>query len=256
MLDLGKRNVLGMMVNAFDYEAAVKYIMQAAVQKKTWLVAAQPVHGVVYGLLHENYRKRLNQFDLVCPDGMPVKWALNLLHKCGLQDRVCGPDLTLKVCKEASIRGESIFLYGSKPEVVDMLTNSLLTQFPSIKIAGTISPPFRLLTANEQEVYLKEIESSGAGVLFVGMGCPRQENWAFEHKARLPMAVLCVGAAFDFHAGSVRRAPLWMQKNGLEWLFRLMQEPGRLFVRYAWYNSIFGLAMLAQWLGIWKVKAE
>jgi len=254
MVNLGKRNVLGMMVNAFDYEAAVSAIMQSAKNKQTLLVAAQPVHGVVHGLLHSDYRQRLNQFELVCPDGMPVKWALNLLHKCGLKDRVCGPDLTLKVCEAAAGQGIGVFIYGSKPEVVAGLMQNLQSRFPALQIAGHISPPFRPLPDEEQEVYLQQIAQSGAGVLLVGMGCPRQEDWAFKYRSRLPMAVLCVGAAFDFHAGTVKRAPTWMQQNGLEWLFRLSQEPGRLFKRYAVYNSLFALALLGQWTGVWRVR--
>jgi exopolysaccharide biosynthesis WecB/TagA/CpsF family protein len=255
MIDQGKRNVLGMMVNAFDYEAAVQAIMQKAKEKQCLLVAAQPVHGVVHGLLNKAYRQRLNKFDLVCPDGMPVKWALNLLHHCQLKDRVCGPDLTLKVCEEAAKNQVKVFFYGSKPEVVEALKTNLLQKFPKLQIAGTISPPFRLLTADEQADFLNQISTSGAGVLFVGMGCPKQEDWAYQHAKQLDMAVLCVGAAFDFHAGTVKRAPLWMQKNGLEWAFRLSQEPGRLFKRYAWYNSIFAICILAQWLRLWKPKA-
>lgn len=255
MIDQGKRNVLGMMVNAFDYEAAVKAILQAAREKRCLLVAAQPVHGVVHGLLNKAYRTRLNRFHLVCPDGMPVKWALNLLHRCGLKDRVCGPDLTIKVCDQAAKNQVKVFFYGSKSEVVDALKTNLLQKFPTLQITGTISPPFRPLTVEEQTTYLNHINASGAGVLFVGMGCPRQEDWVYQHADQLNMAVLCVGAAFDFHAGTVKRAPLWMQKNGLEWAFRLSQEPGRLFKRYAWYNSIFALGLLAQWLRVWKPKA-
>jgi exopolysaccharide biosynthesis WecB/TagA/CpsF family protein len=139
--------------------------------------------------------------------------------------------------------------------VVEALKTNLLQKFPKLQIAGTISPPFRLLTADEQADFLNQISTSGAGVLFVGMGCPKQEDWAYQHAKQLDMAVLCVGAAFDFHAGTVKRAPLWMQKNGLEWAFRLSQEPGRLFKRYAWYNSIFAICILAQWLRLWKPKA-
>jgi exopolysaccharide biosynthesis WecB/TagA/CpsF family protein len=254
MLNLGKYNLLGLQVNAIDYEAATALIIQAAQNHQNFTVAAQPVHGVMTSVLDRKYRYRLNQFDLVCPDGQPVRWALNLLYKTQMQDRVYGPTLTLKICQAAAETGVSIFLYGSKPEVLKQLQTHLKRQFPNLKIAGAISPPFRPLSAEEEQGYLEEIRQSQAGILFVGLGCPRQEHWAYEHRHQLNCAILCVGAAFDFHAGNIPQAPPWMQRGGLEWLFRLFQEPLRLWKRYVLLNPLYLILLFLQTLKILPVQ--
>jgi exopolysaccharide biosynthesis WecB/TagA/CpsF family protein len=254
MLNLGKYNLLGLQVNAIDYEAATALIIQAAQNHQGLTVAAQPVHGVMTSVLDQKYRYRLNQFDLVCPDGQPVRWALNLLYKTQMRERVYGPTLTLKVCKAAAETGVSIFLYGSKPEVLKQLQTNLKQQFPNLKIAGAISPPFRPLSIEEEQRYLEEIRQSQAGILLVGLGCPRQENWAYEHRHQLNCAVLCVGAAFDFHAGNIPQAPPWMQRGGLEWLFRLFQEPSRLWKRYVLLNPLYLILLFLQTLKILPVQ--
>jgi exopolysaccharide biosynthesis WecB/TagA/CpsF family protein len=254
MLNLGKYNLLGLQVNAIDYEAATTQIIKAAKNYQTFLVAAQPVHGVMTSVLNQKYRYRLNQFDLVCPDGQPVRWALNLLHKTQMKDRVYGPTLTLKVCQKAAETGVSIFLYGSKPEVLNKLQKNLKTKYPNLKIAGVISPPFRPLSIEEEQRYIEEIRQSNAGLLLVGLGCPRQEHWAYEHRHQLNCAILCVGAAFDFHAGNIPQAPPWMQRGGLEWLFRFFQEPLRLWKRYILLNPLYLILLLLQTLKVLPVQ--
>ncbi len=254
MLDSGKYNLLGLKVNAVDYEAATAQIIQAAKNYQGFTVAAQPVHGVMTSVLNPNYRYRLNRFDLVCPDGQPVRWALNLLYKTQMQDRVYGPTLTLKVCEKAAETGVSLFLYGSKPEVLKTLKNNLKQQFPALNIVGAISPPYRPLTPEEDQAYIQKICDSKAGILLVGLGCPRQEHWAYEHRHQLNCAILCVGAAFDFHAGHIPQAPAWMQRGGLEWLFRLCQEPLRLWKRYVLLNPLYLILLFLQTLKILPVR--
>lgn len=248
MLDLGKHNVLGVKVDALDYEGAVAKIINAAHLKKDMIVAAQPVYGIMTAVLDEAYRYRLNAFDLVCPDGQPVRWGLNLLHHLHLNERVCGPTLMLKVCERAAKENISIFLYGSKPEVLNQLQFNLNIAYPKLKIAGAISPPFHSLTPEEEAAYFQQIQQSGAGITFICLGCPRQEIWAYEHRHQFNSPVICVGAAFDFHAGFLPRAPLWMQQTGLEWLFRLLQEPVRLWSKYLWLNPLYLILLFLQFI--------
>ncbi|MGK7903153.1 MAG: WecB/TagA/CpsF family glycosyltransferase, partial [Hormoscilla sp.] len=218
----------------------------AARSRQSMTVAAQPVHGIMTGVLDKGHRDRLNQFDLVCPDGQPVRWALNLLYKTRLSDRVYGPTLMLYLCDGAATNKIPIFLYGSTPPVLEKLQLNLKRKFPNLILAGAISPPFRPLTPEEDAAYIREIRESGAGIVFVGLGCPRQEAWAFDHHNQLDSALLCVGAAFDFHAGNIPQAPPWMQRAGLEWFFRLGLEPTRLWQRYLLLNPLYLMLLFLQ----------
>lgn len=239
VIDLGRFNVLGMRVNAIDYDSAVAKIMAAATAGQAFGVAAQPVHGVMTGVLNPEYGYRLNHLDLVVPDGQPVRWALNLLYKVGLKDRVYGPTLMLKLCERAAQTQVPIYLYGSRPEVVAVLPSRLQQQFPTLVIAGVQPSDRRQVSEQEQEAIVESIRATGAKLVFVGLGCPRQEIWVYENRDRLSMPAVAVGAAFDFHAGLIPQAPPWMQKRGLEWLFRLRQEPQRLWKRYMVLNPLY-----------------
>ena len=165
--------------------------------------------------------------------------------------RVYGPTLTLHVCKAAAQKGIPIALYGGTPESLAAFVEFLEKQFPGIKIACHISPPFRQLTTEEDAAFTHQIVESGAQILFVGIGCPRQEFWIAEHKDRIPAVMLGVGAAFDFYSGRVKQAPSWMQKISLEWLFRLIMEPKRLWKRYFKHNPRFVVFFLIQLLNNW-----
>ncbi len=246
MIDKGKKNVIGIGVNAVDYEAAVQKITFAAKMGNSLAVSALAVHGVMTGVLDQTHRYRLNHFDLIVPDGQPVRWALNLLYKTNLSDRVYGPTLMLKVCEEAAKQGLPIYLYGSRPQVLAALEENLSARFPNLKIAGSQPSRFRQVTHEEKLEIAQEIKSSGAAITFVGLGCPRQETWVYEYRDLLPMPLLAVGAAFDFHAGLLPQAPPKMQKHGLEWLYRLIQEPKRLWRRYAYLNPLFLWYLLLQ----------
>lgn len=246
MIDHGKHSVLGVEVDALDYEAATERILTAALAQQSLAVTALAVHGVMTGVLDPEQKYRLNSLDLVVPDGQPVRWALNWLHKAALPDRVYGPTLMLKVCDLAAQRRLPIYLYGSTPDVLDALEANLIQRFPQLQIAGTQPSRFRQVTAEEQQEIAKDIQRSGAAIVLVGLGCPRQEVWVYENRDLIGLPCLAVGAAFDFHAGLLPQAPYWMQKRGLEWLFRMMQEPGRLWRRYVFLNPAYVALLLLQ----------
>jgi N-acetylglucosaminyldiphosphoundecaprenol N-acetyl-beta-D-mannosaminyltransferase len=256
MINKGKHNVLGIQVNAMDYDAAVSAVISAAEEHRPLAVSALAVHGVMTGVLDETHRYRLNHLDLVLPDGQPVRWALNLLHHIGLRDRLYGPTLTLKVCEEAARRGIPIYLYGSRGTVLEALTNNLKSKFPGIRIAGCQPSHFRQLTPEEQEQVFTDIRNSGAAIVFVGLGCPRQEVWVYENSKHLSMPLLAVGAAFDFHAGLLSQAPPYLQNVGLEWLYRLSCEPKRLWKRYAYLNPLYLWLLALQLTGIRRFNPE
>jgi N-acetylglucosaminyldiphosphoundecaprenol N-acetyl-beta-D-mannosaminyltransferase len=244
MIDKGKQNVLGVCVDAVDYEAAIARIMAAARERRSMAVSALAVHGVMTGVLDATQRYRLNQLDLVVPDGQPVRWAINMLYHAHLPDRVYGPTLTLKLCERAAHEGLPIYLYGSRPPVLEALSRNLCARFPGLILAGTQASRFRNISADEKQVTIEAIRRSGAALVFVGLGCPRQEVWAYEYRDALAMPLVAVGAAFDFHAGLLPQAPPGMQRLGLEWLYRLMREPARLWKRYALLNPAY-LVLLA-----------
>jgi N-acetylglucosaminyldiphosphoundecaprenol N-acetyl-beta-D-mannosaminyltransferase len=210
--------------------------------------AATSVHGLTLGAIDPSFGEQLNRFDVVTPDGQPLRWALNLLHEAGLTHRVYGPTLMLRVCEAAAREGVGIYLYGSRPTVLARLVERLQDQVPGLRIAGYRSPPFRPTTLEEDADDVRHILESGARIVFVGLGCPRQEQWAYAHRDHLPMPLVCVGAAFDFHAGTLRQAPTWMQDHGLEWLFRLSMEPRRHWRRYTRHIPIFILLVARQYL--------
>ena len=253
MIDLGKRNILGIGVNAIDYEAAVEKVITQARARQPMSVTALAVHGVMTGVRDKAHKFRLNQFDLVCPDGQPVRWALNQLHSCELSDRVYGPELTLRLCEAASKEDDvPIYLFGATDEMLEAFADRLCTQFPGLKIAGMQSSRFRTLNEHERDALTAEINQSGAGMCFVGLGCPRQEIFAYEMRNRLNMPLVAVGAAFAFHAGMLQQAPDWMQRNGLEWLFRLSREPRRLWKRYSTTNPAFASLAVLQKIGLYS----
>jgi len=239
MLDFGKHNILGVGISAVDYETAVEKIVSAAREKRPFAVSALAVHGVMTGALDAVHRYRLNKLDLVVPDGQPVRWALKWLYNIKLPDRVYGPNLTLKVCERAAKEGLSIYLYGSQQEVLEKFETNLKEKFPKLVIAGKEPSRFRQVTAEEQIEIAETIKKSGASIVLVGLGCPRQETWVFENRELISLPLLAVGAAFDFHAGTVSQAPVRLQNSGLEWLFRLVQEPKRLWKRYVYLNPLY-----------------
>ncbi|MBE9041121.1 WecB/TagA/CpsF family glycosyltransferase [Oscillatoriales cyanobacterium LEGE 11467] len=248
-----KTSILGVGVSRTNYHECTEFIIQNAKLRESCTVAPTHVHGIMSGYLDREHGSYLNQFTMVTPDGQPVRWALNLLRQSGdvpLRERVCGPVLTLHICQRAAQENLSVFFYGSTEPVLEKLQRNLKRQFPNLKIAGTISPPFRPLSDEEQAEYIEQIRASGASIVFVGLGCPRQEKWAFEHRHQLNCPLICIGAAFDFHSGNLPLAPAWMQNAGLEWLFRLTQEPTRLWKRYLLLNPLYVMLLGAQIAGL------
>lgn len=245
MIDRGEHNLLGVKISAVDYESAVGKIVAAGKHCKPLGVSALAVHGVMTGVMDNEHRYRLNDLELIVPDGQPVRWALNWLHGTKLKDRVYGPDLMLKTCEAAAEHGLSIFLFGGKQELLDDLQANLLKKFPNLKIAGMMASKFRTVSAEEKQEIVSTIRKSGASIAMVGLGCPRQEVWAYEFKNELEMPVLAVGAAFNFHAGQLAQAPPLLQRLGLEWFYRLTKEPKRLWYRYMVLNPYYlGLVFL------------
>ena len=236
-------DVLGVEISVTNYDELISLFITAARRRESALATFLAVHAVVTAVTDPRYRYRINAFDVVAPDGQPVRWALNLLHKAGLTDRVCGPVMMKKLCARAADEGIGIYLYGSKPQTLKDLQANLEEQFPSIRILGIESPPFRPLTEEETTAAIDRINASGAGLVFIGLGCPRQDIFAHQNRNRIHAVQLCVGAAFDFHAGNTKMAPSWMQRHGLEWVFRLAQEPGRLWKRYLVTNTTFVVLM-------------
>jgi N-acetylglucosaminyldiphosphoundecaprenol N-acetyl-beta-D-mannosaminyltransferase len=249
---LGKRNVLGILVDAVDYEYVVSAVILAAEERRSLAVSAVAVHGVMTGVMDVEHRYRLNALDIVTPDGQPVRWALNRLYGTQLQDRVYGPHIAETVCREAAQRGFSVYFYGSTPEILDRLAGACRRRFPGLVIAGMEGSKFRRTTPEEKGKIIERIRSSGAQITFVGLGCPRQEIFAYEYRDDLRMPVIAVGAAFDYLAGIRPEPPSLVQRMGLQWLHRLLQEPHRLWKRYLVLNPLFVMLLIFQALRLWR----
>ena len=238
-----------------DYEGATAAIIDAAKAEQPFAVSACAVHGIMEAVFSPEQRYRMNHLDMVTPDGMPVRWALDILHKTKLRDRVYGPNLTLHVTEAAAAAGLPIYLYGSTAAVVKDLADALTLKYPGTVIAG--AEPSRFTTASPEELdeIAARIRASGAKLCFVGLGCPRQEIWAYSISERVAMPTLCVGMAFDLHAGHVKDAPSWAQGAGFQWIWRLAQEPRRLWKRYLLLNPIYLSLLVAQRVGLWSPNA-
>jgi N-acetylglucosaminyldiphosphoundecaprenol N-acetyl-beta-D-mannosaminyltransferase len=247
--------IAGARVHVTSYEHAVKQILAWVNERSARSVYAANVHVVMEAHDNPDMAEAVNCADLVTPDGVPLVWALKILGHKNAQ-RVYGPDLTLHLCKAAADAEIPIGLYGSSPETIAAFKGFLKRNYPALNVACAISPPYRELSADEDASFVKQIINSGARILFLALGCPRQELWIASHKNRLPLVMLAVGAAFDFHAGKIKQAPRWMMRMGLEWLFRFAVEPGRLWKRYLKHNPrfvwFFAKQVAARFLGLIK----
>lgn len=230
--------VIGVPIDAVTWPHALARIAGWATARESRYVCICNVHSVVSARQEPDFARVVREADMATPDGAPVAWLMRRLGGVG-QERINGPDLMWRYCAEAAPRDESIYLYGGQQDTLDILQRRLLAQFPGLKIAGAYSPPFRALSAEEDAAVVNAINASGAGTVWVSLGCPKQEKWMAEHRGRINAVMIGVGAAFDYHAGTLQRAPLWMQRNGLEWLHRLCSEPRRLWKRYLVTNSLF-----------------
>lgn len=239
-------NVLGVLVSATDYENATRFLIAAARQRGKLAASALAVHAIVEARRNADFRSRLNTLDLAVSDGQPVRWALNWLHGQTLNDRVYGPALMLHACAAAAAENLPIFLFGGSDTTLHRLQHNLRSRFPTLQVAGMRASRFCEIDAAEAASDADFIRSSGARIVFCGLGCPRQEYWVHAMRRYLDMPLLAVGAAFPLWAGERRMAPRWMQDMGFEWLFRLAQEPRRLAHRYLIYNPWFLAALLRQ----------
>ena len=239
--------VLGVPIDAINLAEAVQRIAAWAEHRDSRVVCICNAHSVVTAGQDPGFMQVLRSADMTTPDGAPVAWMLRRQGAAG-QGRVSGPDLMPDYFQHAAAAGEPVFLYGSTPETLHRLKAVLRRRWPALKIAGAVSPPFRALTESEDQLIVDQINASGARTVWVSLGCPKQERWMAAHHGRVQAVMVGVGAAFDFHAGTVARAPEWMQRHGLEWLHRLASEPGRLGRRYITTNSAFLLGALRQLL--------
>lgn len=250
MVNLGKKNILGILVDAIDYDAATQSILDAAIARRNFTVSALAVHGVMTGVLDREHKHRINSLDLVVPDGQPVRWGINWLYSTGLKDRVYGPNLTLRICEAAAKKNIPIFFYGSRLDILEALHHNLQKIFPNLTISGSHPSFFRPISDEEKKLVINIIKNSGARMIFVGLGCPRQEVWIYEYREVLDMPLIAVGAAFDFHAKSIPQAFPLMQQLGLEWLYRLVLEPRRLWKRYIFLNPLYICVLVLQYLNL------
>jgi N-acetylglucosaminyldiphosphoundecaprenol N-acetyl-beta-D-mannosaminyltransferase len=232
------RSIGGMWVDAGTYASATAQVIDWAVRGEPHYVCAANVHMLMETRDSTAFWRVVNEADLVTADGMPLVWLLRWRGEDD-SERVYGPDLMLEVCRAAARARIPIALFGGTSGVLRKLAANLMRLFPDLNIVSSISPPFGNFTASQNSEYAAQLAASGARIVFVGLGCPKQETWMAECHRQAHAVLLGVGAAFNFHAGQVRQSPAWMQRLGLEWAFRLAMEPRRLWRRYAWHNPRF-----------------
>lgn len=242
-----RRDVLGIPMAITDYAEAMDVMDQMVAERSPGWVVAAAVHVVMVAQKDPLTRKALTDAVITVPDGMPIVWAANMLGE-DLPNRVYGPELMHRYCTRSVEHGHRVWLYGGRDQgALVQLALSLRKQHPGIRIVGGYSPPFRPLTDEENDTIADQINQARPDVLWVGIGVPKQERWMVQMRERLEVPVMCgVGAAFDFHAGRVSQAPRWMQERGLEWTYRIAQEPRRLLPRYLHTNPRFLAAFARQ----------
>lgn len=251
-----RANILGVGVSAVDIPGALAQIGAWIARREAQYVCVTGVHGVIESQLDESVRCIHNRAGMVVPDGMPLVW-ISRWQGFGQVDRVYGPELMLSACEMSLQTGWRHFLCGGAAGVAEQLEGRLEARFPGLKIVGMYTPPFRPLTDAENREIIEAVQRSGADIVWVGISTPKQERWMAELADRIAGPVLIgVGAAFDFHAGRKRQAPRWIQRAGLEWLFRLCMEPRRLWRRYLRNNPYFLWLLLLQALGVRKYRLE
>jgi len=239
--------VLRAPIDAVTWLDALARIATWAAHRESRYVCICNAHSVVTAGQDATFGAVVAQADMATPDGAPVAWMMRKLGHLD-QQRINGPDLMWKYCAQAADRGESIYLYGGAESTLEILRAKLAQAYPKLRLAGAHSPPFRALTPEEDAADVARINESGAGTVWVSLGCPKQELWMAAHRGRVNAVMIGVGAAFDYHAGTIQRAPRWMQQSGLEWLHRLLSEPRRLWKRYLVTNTLFIIGAARQLL--------
>ncbi|MCM2996628.1 WecB/TagA/CpsF family glycosyltransferase [Paenibacillus cellulositrophicus] len=225
-------------ITAINFRDTVSSIENIILNRQREYICVCNTHSVVMAGNDATFQKALDHAAICTPDGMPIVWALKL-YGYSDQDRVDGPNLTLKLCELSMRKKYRLFLYGGKEDTLMRLRAKLEVIYPGITISGSYSPPFRKLTELEDSEVVNLINSSQADIVFVSLGCPKQELWMYEHRDQINGVMIGVGAAFDYIVGNIKRPPLLFQRLGLEWLFRLLSEPRRLWARYAYNNPVY-----------------
>jgi N-acetylglucosaminyldiphosphoundecaprenol N-acetyl-beta-D-mannosaminyltransferase len=244
-----RRELLGIPVAVTDYDEVMSVMDRLVETREKGYFCAAPVHAVMVAQDEPETLAALRGATLVVPDGMPLVWAVNMLGE-QLENRVYGPELMLRYSDRCAERGHRVWLYGGRDQgSLAQLALSLRRRHPGIQIVGGYSPPFRPLTREEEDSLIAQVNEAKPDVLWVGIGVPKQEKWMARMRSALDVPVMCgVGAAFDFHAGRISQAPTWMQEHGMEWLYRIAQEPRRLLPRYLWFNPRFVISVARQLL--------
>ncbi len=253
---VARTNILGVGVSQLTMPLAVKTIAEWIQQRHRGYVCVSNVHIITECQRDPVLRRIHNQADLVTPDGMPLVWVSHWMGQKQVR-RVYGPDLMLAVCEAGVAQGFRHYFYGGAEGVAQILIAHLTERFPGLQVAGYDCPPFRTLSEAEEEAAIAQMNACQADIIWVGLGAPKQEHWMANHRSQLDAPVLIgVGAAFDFHAGIKKQAPGWLQRNGLEWLFRLLTEPGRLWRRYLINNPWFLWMIFLQMSGLKHYNVE
>ena len=243
--------IVDSLIDHLSWSNSIDSIMEWSERRQSRTVCICNVHSVIAARSDVGLREAINESDLATPDGMPIAWLISKRQKAK-QARINGLDLTMRLCEEAAQKRIPVAFYGSSQQTLQNLQGVLAQRFPSLNVAAAVSPPFRPLSNDEDAAMVKVLNDSGAGIVFIGLGCPKQELWMAAHRGQVRAVMIGIGAAFDFLAGTVKRPPLWMQNAGLEWLGRLIAEPRRLWRRYFVTNSIFILYILRELVGLNK----
>jgi N-acetylglucosaminyldiphosphoundecaprenol N-acetyl-beta-D-mannosaminyltransferase len=240
-----RKRIVSLGISVVSYQQAMDRILELATERASSYACFSNVHMIVEAYKSLEFRKMVNQSNFAFADGMPLVFALKWLYRIQ-QDRIAGMDFMADVLKACEARKLSIFFYGSTPEILASLQLYVTKKYPTLHLAGMISPPFRELSMEENDSMIDQINASATNIVLVGLGCPKQETWMAKNSARIKACLLGVGGAFALYAGNAQRAPQWMRNVGLEWLYRLSQEPGRLFLRYAKTNTLFIYLLIIQ----------
>ena len=243
-----KRRVINSLITIGRYNDFVSGIMSLSGEKRSSYVCVSNVHMLIEAYKDENFKEVVNNASIATPDGMPIAKAMKLLYGID-QDRVAGMDLMPDMFRECDENSKSIFLYGATDDTLNAITNKALKEHPNLKIYS-YSPPFRMLNWQEKEEIVKKINDLNPDFVFVALGCPKQEKWMAEHKDKIKSCMVGLGGAFDVYAGIKDRAPAWMQRYSLEWVYRLVQEPQRLWKRYLVTNTLFLILLAKQYFKI------